>query len=156
MISKEKPAQYIIACATDFSSISDSCYGQTFWGIIASFKNSFMTSSFGKTLKMTVFMSFTHLVGLIFLFSFIFYFYIFLLAHTAFVKHTQKTLHIIKKLDQSIHLILAMASIPLARPSIIVGTSLMLMEVLADCGSNYIFLNNERTSCDTNFLYLSV
>ena len=77
--------------------------------------------------------------GAIFLFSFVLYPYIFFLARTAFLNHALKTLRIGKMLGQSTSHVLMTATIPLARPAIIVGASLVLMEVLADYGTVSFF-----------------
>ena len=50
-----------------------------------------------------------------------------------------KTLRIGKMLGQSTSQVLRTATIPLARPAIIVGASLVLMEVLADYGTVSFF-----------------
>ena len=58
---------------------------------------------------------------------------------TAFQNHALKTLRIGKILGQSTSQVLRTATIPLARPAIIVGASLVLMEVLADYGTVSFF-----------------
>ena len=61
------------------------------------------------------------------------------MARTVFQDHALKTIRIGKIIGQSTSHILVTATIPLARPAIIVGASLVLMEVLADCGTVSFF-----------------
>ena len=76
--------------------------------------------------------------GTIFLFSFVLYPYIFFGADS-FQNHALETLRIGKMLGQSTSQVLRTAAVPLARPAIIVGASLELMEVLADYGTVSFF-----------------
>ena len=61
------------------------------------------------------------------------------MARTAFQDHALKTIRIGKILGQSTSHILVTATIPLARPAIIVGASIVLIEVLADYGTVSFF-----------------
>ena len=61
---------------------------------------------------------------------------------TAFQNHELKTLRIGKMPGQLTSQVLRTAIIPLARPAIIVGAPLVLMEVLADYGTVVFFWIN--------------
>ena len=112
--------------------------GLTSWCMMVPFKTRFVVSSFEKVLKITGFQRFICLVGPYF-FSVLFYTHTYFLAQTALQDHALKTIHIGKMLGQSTLHILVTATIPLARPPIIVGASLELMEVLADYGTVSFF-----------------
>ena len=103
------------------------------------FQNSLRSFFLWKSSQDYWFPEIRSLGGAIFLFSFVLYPYIFFLARTAFQNHALKTLRIGKMLGQSTSQVLRTATIPLARPAIIVGASLVLMEVLADYGTVSFF-----------------
>ena len=103
------------------------------------FQNSLRSFFLWKSSQDYWFPEIRSLGGAIFLFSFVLYPYIFFLARTAFLNHALKTLRIGKMLGQSTSHVLRTATIPLARPAIIVGASLVLMEVLADYGTVSFF-----------------
>ena len=106
------------------------------------FQNSLRSFFLWKSFQDYWFPEIRSLGGAIFLFSFVLYPYIFFLARTAFLDHALKTLRIGKMLGQSTSHVLMTATIPLARPAIIVEASLVLMEVLADYGTVSFFWIN--------------
>ena len=112
--------------------------GLTSWCMMVPFKTCFVVSSFEKVLKITGFQRFVCLVGQYF-FLVLFYTHTYFLAQTALQDHALKTIHIGKMLGQSTLHILVTATIPLARPPINIGASLVLIEVLADYGTVSFF-----------------
>lgn len=76
------------------------------------------------------------------LFSFVLYPYVFLLARTTFLSQSLRGLETGRMLGMNPFQAFFKVSLPLARPALIVGVSLVLMEVLADFGTvSYFGIN---------------
>ncbi|GAB6070176.1 iron ABC transporter permease [Thiomicrorhabdus hydrogeniphila] len=73
--------------------------------------------------------------GAIILFSFVLYPYVYLLSRSAFGSQSQQALDVSKTLGVSPLKSFWMIAIPMARPAIIAGVTLALMETLADFGA---------------------
>jgi len=77
--------------------------------------------------------------GAIFMFSFVLYPYIYLLARAAFLEQSVAMLEVSRSLGNGAWRTFFQVSLPLARPAIIAGLSLVLMETLADYGTVQYF-----------------
>ncbi len=83
--------------------------------------------------------------GAIAMFSLVLYPYVYLLARAAFVEQSVGQLEVSRTLGRSAWGTFAYVALPLARPSIAVGVSLALMEVLNDLGTVEFFAVNTFT-----------
>jgi iron(III) transport system permease protein len=77
--------------------------------------------------------------GAIFMFSFVLYPYIYLLARAAFLEQSVAVLEVSRSLGNGAWRTFFQVALPLARPAIIAGLSLVLMETLADYGTVQYF-----------------
>ena len=112
--------------------------GLTSWSMLVPFKTRFVVSSFGKVLKIAGFQRFGRLVEPYF-FSVLFYTHTYFFGPNSFPKSCTERQFVLTKCMASRLVILMTATTPLARPPIIVGASLVLMEVLADYGTVSFF-----------------
>ena len=77
--------------------------------------------------------------GAVFLLSLALYPYVYLLARNAFIQQASVLLEASRMLDKSAGNSFFMIALPLARPAIVVGVSLAMMETLADFGMVQLF-----------------
>jgi len=73
--------------------------------------------------------------GAVFVMAFVLYPYVYLLGRTAFVNQAKNYDEMARTLGRSPFRVFRETSLPLARPSLIAGTALMLMETLSDFGA---------------------
>ena len=73
--------------------------------------------------------------GAIFVMSFVLYPYVYLLARAAFLEQSASVLEASRTLGRSPWRTFLQVAMPLARPAIVVGVALALMETLADFGT---------------------
>ena len=79
------------------------------------------------------------LPGAITMLSLVLYPYVYLLARASFLEQTTSTLEVSRTLGYSIPSAFIRVAVPLARPAIVTGVSLALMETLADYGTVQYF-----------------
>ena len=100
----------------------------------------FLRKSFGwKGIEDYWFPKIASLEGSIFVLSFILFPYVFLMARSAFLEQSHRFLEVSRSLGQSFRSTFFSVIIPLARPSLMVGVGLVLMEAAADFGTVHIF-----------------
>ncbi len=73
--------------------------------------------------------------GVVLVMTLVFYPYVYLLARTAFREQGAATLETARALGRSRWQAFCQVSLPMARPSLVAGTSLAMMEALADFGT---------------------
>lgn len=73
--------------------------------------------------------------GVAFVMTWVFYPYVYTLARTAFLEHAPGTLETARALGRSRFRAFVEVTLPMARPSLVAGASLALMEALADFGT---------------------
>ena len=83
--------------------------------------------------------------GAIFVMSFVLYPYVYLLARAAFLEQSASVLEASRTLGRSPWRTFLQVAMPLARPAIVVGVALALMETLADFGTVDYFAVNTLT-----------
>ena len=83
--------------------------------------------------------------GAIAMFSLVLYPYVYLLARAAFVEQSVGQLEVSRTLGRSAWRTFISVALPLARPSVVIGLSLALMEVLNDLGTVEFFAVNTFT-----------
>lgn len=98
-----------------------------------------LQSQLRETFNITVgsywFPNIRSLGGAIFVMSFVLYPYVYMLARSAFLQQTSSLEHAARLLGAGPFKVLFRVSLPIARPAIIAGASLALMETLADYGA---------------------
>jgi iron(III) transport system permease protein len=77
--------------------------------------------------------------GAITMLSLVLFPYVYLLARTAFLQQSATLMEASRMLDKSVGNSFFMIALPLARPAIVVGVSLAMMETLADFGTMQLF-----------------
>ena len=77
--------------------------------------------------------------GAITMLSLVLFHYVYLLARTAFLQQSATLMEASRMLDKSTSNSFFMIALPLARPAIVVGVSLAMMETLADFGTMQLF-----------------
>ncbi|MGH7430542.1 MAG: ABC transporter permease [Candidatus Methylomirabilales bacterium] len=83
--------------------------------------------------------------GVVLVMTLVFYPYVYLLARTAFLEQSETTLEAARALGARRTTVFWRVALPLARPSIVAGLSLAVMEVLADFGTVAIYGYNTFT-----------
>ena len=96
---------------------------------------SFIREVTDESLSEHLYFSVRSVPGAITMFSLVLYPYVYLLARTAFLEQSVSFLEASRTLGYSIPQGFARLAIPLARPAIVTGVSLALMETLADFGT---------------------
>jgi len=84
--------------------------------------------------------------GAIFVISFVLYPYVYLLARASFLEQSQRMQDVARLLGHSRKKAFFKVNLPIARPAIIAGLSLVLMETLADFGAVSYFGVNTFTT----------
>ncbi|MCZ6875523.1 MAG: ABC transporter permease subunit, partial [bacterium] len=77
--------------------------------------------------------------GVVLVMTLVFYPYVYILARAAFIEQSTATLEAARALGTSRTMVFWKVVLPLARPSIVAGVTLALMETLADFGTVVIF-----------------
>ena len=75
------------------------------------------------------------MMGAIWTFSFCFYPYVYLITRSQFIEHSSRLMEVAESLGYSQKKSFFRLALPIARPAIIAGMALVLMEVLADYGA---------------------
>ena len=83
--------------------------------------------------------------GVVLVMTLVFYPYVYLLARTAFLEQSETTLEAARALGARRSTVFWRVALPLARPSIVAGLSLAVMEALADFGTVAIYGYNTFT-----------
>ena len=93
----------------------------------------------GRELADQLYFSIRSVPGAILMLGLVLYPYVYLLARAAFLEQSASYIEISRSLGYSLRRVFFRLAVPLARPSIITGLSLALMETLADYGTVQFF-----------------